>query len=228
MKLLLQRAERQEISENALFKILLIRTRRNIRKILCDRNSYFDRCHQMTRSANRLKATENPFNIRRAERIELDLKNIQKSKQEVFELHTIGRILMNAAPAINIALSQQELMELLEINEADRYKIEADDGIIEMAVKQLENSAYHRKSALKEGPLYVAVMDCIHYELIHNELFSQKVDELVFGHGGIFEFVPAYEMTPDGKLTKQRPKLRIADKCDRKADELHERKEQNL
>lgn len=169
------------------------------------------------RQARKLRETKNPLLARRADTLEREADSRSKAlmwvDRELLLKH--GRELMQYARFIDAAVPQSLLLDLLNVNRADRHMVSPEDGITEIAFqKGLEDSAMYRGSDSKEGPLAQAVIWYMTHELTHNEQLKRAADEHLFGKGGMFEFVPVYQRASSGEMVRQPPKLRLADVCD--------------
>lgn len=194
----------------------LIHQRRRARSALHELNIVADMNRAARRRAKQYRNSGNPIMIRRAETVEAQIaaRNLV-AKIWRDELAKIGRDLMTFADHINAALPTWEMCDLLEVNRVDRASIGAMDGIIEIAyIQSLEDSATHRGSDFKQGPLAQAVMRYISHQLATDAALQAKAHEHLFGKGGMFEFLPTYSRRPDGEFVKNPPKLRLADECD--------------
>ncbi len=127
-----------------------------------------------------------------------------------------GQELMECAHLIDASVPQSLLLDLLNVNRADRIKVAPDDGITSIAfVNGLEDSAMYRGRGWKQGPLAQATIRFMNHELIHNQQLQRTANEHLFGKGGMFEFLPTYRETGGG-MVRMPPKLRLADECDAK------------
>lgn len=194
-------------------------------RFICRRSIQFiDAIHEKNRldrrRARKLRETKNPLLARRADTLEAKADRrtaIMWVDREL--LLKYGRELMQYAPFIDAAVPQSLLLDLLNVNRADRHNIAPGDGIADIAfIKGLEDSATHRGSGFKEGPLAQAHMLFMSHELAHNEQLKQVADKHLFGKGGMFEFLPVYQQNDSGEMVRQPPKLRLADACDARRD----------
>ena len=170
------------------------------------------------REARKLREAGNPFLVRRAEKLEADVNSRSVTLRRYRKsMVNIGRELMQLAPLIDAAVPQPLLLDLLSVNRADRHRVSPEDGIVAIAfINGLENSAMYRGSSFNEGPLAQAYTAFMHHELVHNEQLKRAADEHLFGKGGMFEFLPTYQLASSGEMVRQPPKLRLADACDAK------------
>lgn len=186
------------------------------RKMIC----VLDKLHAInrreSRAARKWRETKNPILIRRAEIIESDVKARSDSMQEARDsLIRFGHDVMTAADFIDAAVPQSLLLDVLNVNHADRKKVSPGDGVVAIAyIHGLEDSAMNQGSDWKQGPLAQAITRFISNELIHNEALNKSAIEYLFGKGGMFEFLPTYKQSGDGNMIRQPPKLRLADECD--------------
>lgn len=170
------------------------------------------------RRARICRKLNSPFAIRTAENLEAIVKKRRDLMKVSFNLLLEwGRELMEFSSLINANVPQSLLLDLLNVNVADRGEVSPDDGIIEIVnIHGLEDSAMYRGGDWKQGPLAQAITQFISHEMIHNEQLAQAAHEHLFGKGGMFDFLPRYTRTPEGEMVKQPPKLRLADECDLK------------
>lgn len=175
-----------------------------------------DARHQVERQARLLRETKNPMLIRRAETMEAEIAQSRDAWQPARDyLLRCGRDLMRYSAQINAEIPQAVMLDLLNVNRADRARVSPDDGIIEIAyIDALEDSAMYRGSDWKQGPLAQAVTRYISNELATNDQLQQRAQEHLFGKGGMFEFLPMYRTTGNGTMVRMPPKLRLADECD--------------
>lgn len=206
-----------------------LRTERGCVRFLIDRRymcrmiiRHLDAVHEENsrdrRNARRFRETNNPMLIRRAETLDGIVRRRSDAMKDCRDaLLTWGRELVELSRHIDAAVPQRTLLDVLNVNCADRSKIDPDDGVVEIAyVKGLEDSAMFRGDDFKRGPLAQAAMRFMSHELAHNERLKQSAEEYLFGKGGMLEFLPTYRQSADGKLVRNPPKLRLADGCDAK------------
>lgn len=196
----------------------LIDRRFSCRRIAQFLSAIHDENSQDRRQARKFRETNNPILMRRADTLEAQAKRRSDALQNGRDLLLKwGRELIELSPHIDAAVSQPLLLDLLNVNRADRERVSQEDGLIEIAyIKGLEDSAMYRCDGWKQGPLAQAVMRAINHELLHNDQLKQAAHEHLFGKGGMCEFLPTYRMAPSGEMERQPPKLRLADECDAK------------
>lgn len=168
------------------------------------------------RLARKLRETKNPMLARRADTLEAEADGHSEATRKGSDfLLKCGRELMQYAPLIDASVPQSLLLDLLNVNRADRHRVSPGDGLKEIAFdKGLEDSAMYRGSDSKEGPLVQAVIWYMTHEFEHNEQLKRSAHEHLFGKGGMFEFLPVYQRSGSGEMVRQPPKLRLADACD--------------
>lgn len=162
------------------------------------------------RQANKLRATGNKFDKRRADVLDGQAQNIRDRNQPLREaMVSMGETLFRAAPAIDAEIPRNILLDLLNINISDRSKADESDGFIQLTfVKNLEDSATYRNSDFDKGPFATATTAYMQHEIIHNDEIAEMMHEKVFGEGGMFEFLPRYKEHHRGEMVRQPPKLR--------------------
>lgn len=172
------------------------------------------------RQARKLRQTKNQILARRADTLESQANNRMDSANGYRDLlMKFGRELMEVSSHIDTQVPQALLLDILNVNSADRSTVAPGDGIVEIAyIRGLEDSAMYRDEDCKQGPIAQAVLAVMMHELRHNEQLKQAADEYLFGKGGMFEFLPMYHMTSDGGMERLPPKLRLAEECDVKCD----------
>lgn len=172
--------------------------------------------HLDRRLARKLRKTNNPMLARRADTLEAEANRRTETTRKGRDfLLRCGRELMEAALFINAMLPQALILDLLNVNRADRHRVSPSDGIIEIVfIEGLEDSVMQRSSETKDGPLAQAYVWHMCHELKHNEQLKQAADERLFGKGGMFEFLPTYQLSDSGEAVRKPPKLRLVDKCD--------------
>jgi hypothetical protein len=183
-------------------------------------DAYSDYRHKQQRAAIKLRATNNRFDLRRAERIEGELTETNEQREEYVNiLNDIGSLISTYSASIDAAIPQNVLLDLLCVNIADRGGVEPDDGIMRLTfAKGLEQSAYYRggdRDHRNQGPFTCAVTSYMLQQFSSNKILKQKADEFIFGTGGILEFIPTFKENGEGEMVRQRPRLRLAEACDR-------------
>ena len=193
------------------------------RRVYCRRvtillDAIHDDNHRDRRQAKKLRETKNPFLIRKADTLDAQVETRTVEIRKLADaLREIGGELMELSSRIDTKIAQSLLLDLLNVNSADRSDVLPEDGIINFTyVKSLEDSAMYRGSDCKKGPLAQAVMLAISHELAHNEQLKKFAHEHLFGIGGMFEFLPMYQQNSSGDMVRMPPKLRLADECDAK------------
>lgn len=197
---------------------LVIKIRRQCRQLIFALEFWRSKTRKIERQAKQYRQTENGFMARRAELLENGLPELKTRVQAINDLLLEnGKLLMDSSRAIDLSIPQSMLLDLLVVNRVDRGSIRDGDGIIEIVYAYaLEESATFRGSDWKQGPLAQAIMAYFTHQMIHNEEFKQKADECLFGKGGMFEFLPFYNVGEDGQMVQQTPRLRLASECDLK------------
>lgn len=187
--------------------------RRNIRDIQDVNSSSYALRSKLLRKSRLLKATGNIFDAKRADALEAKERAIFEAGEPArVALRGIGQDIMRHGHLIDKHIPQSMLMDLLEINTADRSRAEPTDGIIGLTfVKGLEDSACNRGNDFKSGPIASAIQAFINYQMIHNKELKSSMENHLFGKGGMFEFLPSYRRTAKGEFIKNQPKLRLAD-----------------
>lgn len=191
----------------------LVHARRALRAFYSVIDRYHDQRGIVARMVRKLRATGNRFEARRADLLEQDDMCTQQASRQKLDtvrsyIRDIGRILMQY-PAADFP--QALLLDLLEVNPADRKELEPGDGLVEIVYAHgLEYSACNRGDGGKQGPFARAIIACLQHELIHNEEMRKQADDFLFGKGGMFEFLPMYKHNEQGELVRQPPRLRLA------------------
>jgi hypothetical protein len=121
-----------------------------------------------------------------------------------------GHFLMDFAAVIDAYSTLEQRCELLNVNAADRRALSPDDGIVRIVFAHgLEDSAERRRAKWKDGPLFRAA-ELVFHEFLMTDA-GRAVGDTLFQPGGLFEKVPTYSQSPDGTMTRNRPKLRVID-----------------
>lgn len=171
------------------------------------------------RLAKKHRASGNPLLIRNAEVLEARIAE-RKSTIDFWNevLFHIGVGIKVFADDVDRLISTHELLDILEVNPVDRKKVRATDGIFEIVFAHgLEDSATHRGSDMKEGPLFRALLGFTMRTIKTNPELQRQVTDGLFGKGGMFEFVPTYSRNAAGEFVRNPPKLRLADNTDSRA-----------
>lgn len=187
--------------------------RRHIRRISVARGNLHNQSRAALRQARKLRARGNVFDSTRIERLEREgqeyLDRALSLKPMVLDW---AKTFMRFAPAINAALSLEDLCAILNINQADRPRMaEVDDhGMVSLiAVLGLEDSAqYRRPRDYKAGPMATAI-SMLMTEFILTTDEGQAFADEQFEPGGFFESVPLYSVGPDGAMKRMPPRLRV-------------------
>jgi hypothetical protein len=179
-------------------------------------DSHLHQSQQQRRQARLLKESGNPILTCRADVLEERADQMRPLIQEINQkLLEIGHDLMKLSKHIDSHLSQAQIMDLLNVNTADRNQVSPDDGVIEISyARGLEDSAMHRNKEWKQGPLARAITSFMQHELLHNEELQKSATDYLFRKGGMMEFIPMYQQGEDGEMVRMPPNLRLVDECD--------------
>jgi hypothetical protein len=185
-----------------------------IHTVLLD--SFHHQSQQQRRLARLFRETSNPILSRRADVLDERADQICPTMQTAYQkLLKIGCELIEGSNHIDSLLSQEQILDLLNVNTVDRGQVLPEDGLIEIAyTRGLEDSAMYRSEDFKKGPLAQAITAFMNHEVQHNENFKQSTHEFLFGKGGIFEFLPIYQQNENGEMVRMPPNLRLVDECD--------------
>lgn len=194
----------------------IIRIRRNMKYLLSLSEQNQQELRWLRREQKKLAADRNRFNKRRAALMEPEIASmVEWSRLLGDRLYDVTELLLSASGAINASLSQQELMDVLEINPADRTSVEDGDGIVELTfARSLEHSAMYRGSDWKRGVITESITSYMCKKYIRDAEFKKASNDMMFGKGGMFEFLPVYRHNENGEMVRQPPKLRLAETCD--------------
>lgn len=171
-----------------------------------------------SRLVKKYRASGNPILIRNADVIEA---RIAARRNEIAtwdgQLIDIGYSLRAFSDDIDRLIPINELFDILEVNPVDRSKAGAAPSFTKIVfVHGLEDSATHRGSDWKEGPLFKAMASCMGDLMKNNPALQQQMTDSLFGKGGMFEFVPTYSRNEKGEFARNPPKLRLAEASDAK------------
>jgi len=188
---------------------------------------HWDEIGSIGRQIRVLRARGDAMSRRRADVLQERVDGYQEALKPYREqLVDLGGRLFWCAPYIDKAVPQDVLLDLLNVNHVDRSQLKATDGI-EMVVfgHGLENSAETRGRDFLDSPLFQACHSHFARELATNRKLKEATDSMMFGAGGIFEFLPTYTQQADGSMKRNPPRLRIADPSvdGRKEDAPHGR-----
>ena len=186
------------------------------------KDEVFAKNHRDMREARKLRAAKNLMADRRAAVLEARVATRREAVRPVSEkLTEIGRELVKVADFVDANVPRDLLLDVLGVNRADRAKLREGDGFISIVFTHgLEDSAANRGKDWNDGPLFRACHQCFAHELIHNRMLKQAANEMLFGVGGLFEFLPRYRMLPDGSMERLPPPLRLACEVDQRAEEM--------
>lgn len=199
-------------SKRQLINFLAIQ-RRTARQVLRNIEAMVDSSMAEARLVKKYRASGNPILIRNAEVIEA---RIAARKKDIAawndQLLVIGYCLRTFTDYIDRLIPINELFDILEVNPADRSKAGDSPSFTNIVfVHGLEDSATHRGSEWKEGPLFKAMASCMNDLMKNNPALQQQMTDSLFGKGGMFEFVPTYSRTASGEFKRNPPNLRLAD-----------------
>lgn len=203
-------------SENGMTKQecvrLLINSRRAVRNLL----QYIGDIVESNRGSRRLirkyRESGNPVLIRNAEVIEAKVAG-QNEELGAWRsgIVSIGFFLRISADDIDRLIPVREMFDILEVNPVDRAKAGSADGFMKIVfIHGLEDSATHRDSDFKEGPLFHALSRYMMDAIEANPDLQQTVNDGLFGKGGMFEFVPTFSRNARGEFVRNPPNLRLA------------------
>lgn len=195
---------------------LIIYERWLCRSMIESIESLGDQSREKKRQAKKLRETGNPLMARRADTLDKQVTKLAEQIRAGQEgLKNRGRAMIENSACIDEMVPQSILLDLLNVNCADRHMVKPGDGFRKIVfVYGLEDSAMYRGGDFKQGPLAQAYLLFMFQELAHNDQLKQAADKHLFGKGGLFEFVPTYALNESGVMVRQPPKLRLADKCD--------------
>ena len=200
----------------------LVCQRREARFVLRNIEAMVDISMAEARLSKKYRASGNPILIRNAEVIEA---RIAARKKDIADwndlLLDIGYCLRAFTEDIDRLIPINDLFDILEVNPADRPKVSAAPSFTEIVfIHGLEDSATHRGSEWKEGPLFKAMARCMDDLMKNNPALQQEMTDSLWGKGGMFEFVPTYSLGSDGKMHRNQPNLRLADEVDLTANPI--------
>ena len=168
---------------------------------------------QEMREARKLRAAKNPMTDRRAAVLEARVAARREAARPASKkLMEIGQSLFAAAEFIDAAIPRDLLLDLLNVNPADRDAVKEAEGFRALVyVYGMENSVERRGKDWNDSPLFRACHRRFAHELAHNEELNRAATEMLFGVGGMFEFLPRYQRMPDGSMKRLPPPLRVVD-----------------
>lgn len=196
--------------------LTLISARRTARRAINEIDTAAETNRALRRLAKQHCASGNPLLVRNAQVIETRIAEQRRTIDIWHEvlLH-VGIGIRAFSDDIDRLIPTTELFDILEVNPADRGKVSATAHLWEIVfVHGLEDSATHRGSDWKEGPLFQALAAYMDHMMKTNPAFQQQITDGLFGKGGMFEFVPTYSRTASGEFKRNPPKLRLADEKD--------------
>lgn len=191
----------------------LITMRRDARTAMSEIAQLADENHSDRRTARKHRASGNAVLIRNAEVIESRIadRSTDLNLWKEILLH-IGAAVRGFSEDIDRLIPRDELFEILGVNRADRARVGAKAGIKEIVlVHGLEDSATHRGSEFKDGPLFEALNHYMMRMIDTTPELQKIVNDGLFGKGGMFEFIPTYSRSETGEFKRNPPKLRLAD-----------------
>lgn len=166
------------------------------------------------REARKLRELKDPMADRRADVLEAAVEKRREASRHINDkFKEVGEDLFSAADAIDANIPRDLLLDLLNVNLVDREAVKDAKGFKELVfVRGVENSVEQRGKDTKDGsPLFRACHLRFMHELIHNEELNRTAHNMLFGAGGMFEFIPQYQQMPDGTMKRLPPPLRVMD-----------------
>lgn len=196
--------------------LTLISSRRLARRAINEITTAGDIKRALGRLAKQHRSSGNPVLIRNAEVIETRIAEQKRTIDTWHEvLFHVGLGIRAFAGDIDRLIPTKELFDILEVNPVDRAKVSSTANLWEIVfVRGMEDSATHRGSDFKEGPLFQALAAYMDHAMKTNPALQQQITDSLFGKGGMFEFVPTYSRTASGEFKRNPPKLRLADETD--------------
>lgn len=203
-----------------------VQKREVIQLLICLRRASRTTCRQIDdlaeanraegRVAKKRRASGDPLLIRNAEVIEARIAKRRGAISTWNEtLRGLGGHIRAIADDVDRLIPTKELLDILEVNPVDRARVGPNASIREIVfVHALEDSATHRGSEWKEGPLFEALSRYMMHTIETNQELQRQVTDGLFGKGGMLEFVPTYSRTAGGDFVRNPPKLRLADGAD--------------
>jgi hypothetical protein len=198
---------------------ILIRVRHRVRRTAAQQDRIWSEARQLRRAASGLRNTGNPFDRTRIAELEKQADQLGEQSRKLSDaMRKYGHFMMDFADVIDAYSTLDQRCDLLNVNVADRKALSPDDGVVKIVFAHgLEDSAENRRAPWKNGPLFRAA-ELVFFEfLMTNE--GRAVGETLFQPGGLFEAVPTYSASPDGTMTRNRPKLRVVGSSDQPSNE---------
>lgn len=174
---------------------------------------HWDKIGSTSRQIRILRRLGDAMSNRRADVLQERVDDYQAALKPYREqLVDLGSRLFWCADYIDKALPQEVVLDLLNVNLVDRGQLKPGDGIVMVVFGHgLENSVEGRGKDFLDTPLFKACQSHFARELATNRKLKEATDTMMFGAGGIFEFLPTYTQQADGSMTRNPPRLRIAD-----------------
>lgn len=202
----------QNKSERTIVLNLFFRLRRGIRKKITECDGYHHILRNARREAAKLKEQNNRFNTTRIAETEETIDCFDfMTRRCTDEIKEWAQSVIEIAPIIDVHTTLEERCDLLNINIADRHKIDTSEntGIVHLiAVYGLEDSAYHRGEDGKNGAMANAINDVM-IDFLCNTPEGKKIGNTLFEPGGLLQDIPMYKMQPDGVLKRMPPRLHL-------------------
>lgn len=201
--------------------------RHSCRRLVGMLQPHWDEIGSISRQIRILRARGDAMSKRRADVLQERVDGYHEALRPYREqLVDLGRMLFWCADYIDKALPQDVVLDLLNVNRVDRSQLKPDDGIVMVVFGHgLENSVEGRGRDFLCTPMFKACHSHFARELASNRKLKDATNEIMFGAGGIFEFLPTYTQQADGSMKRNPPPLRIADPSIdvRKEDDTHGR-----
>lgn len=187
--------------------------RHSCRRLVGMLQPHWDEIGSISRQIRILRRRGDAMSKRRADVLQERVDGYQEAIRPYREqLVDLGGRLFWCAEYIDRALPQEVVLDLLNVNLVDRSQVKPDDGIAMIVFGHgLENSVEGRGKDFLDTPLFKACHSRFARELASNRKLEAATNEMMFGAGGIFEFLPTYNQQPDGSMKRNPPRLRVAD-----------------
>lgn len=193
--------------------LAVVDMRHSCRVLTTTLDLYWQDVSMARRTVRKLRSTGNPFMARRADAIESEIQGASEVIASLKgQLRGVADKMFMCAPYIDAMLPQSVLLDLLNVNHVDRSALTPEDDLTQIVFAHaLENSAENRHKDWNDSAMFRAVHLRFAHALATNAEFERVTTDMLFGPGGMFEFVPRVEFLSDGTARKLPPPLRIAD-----------------
>ncbi|MGS1019731.1 hypothetical protein [Burkholderia glumae] len=176
----------------------------------------------LKRSIKELESS--PFNRQRIKEMSASLVWLDAAAESLRTYQcSIGRELIDLSNSLEIEIPLDDMLDLMEINAAERNEIERDTELLDeqkyrfmtlAGIYGHDHSASNRGGECKRGAVYWAIQSEIMRVMFDTPEGREASDRLwveATAPGSLFYGIPTYTMQPDGSMVRNPPTLTVHD-----------------